>query len=136
VSLRRSPPDLDAIRARCLVYVHTALRPEPFGRSVLEAMAAGLCPVVPDAGTPGRLVRHLENGLTYRAGSVSDLEGALRRAAGDPDLCARLGAQAARDARRFTADRVFQPVLATLERLHPSRGARTVPFRHGMAADP
>ena len=135
VNLRRSPPDLDAIRARCLVYVHTALRPEPFGRSLLEAMAAGLCPVVPDAGTPGRLVRHLQNGLTYRAGSVRDLEAALRRAAGDPDLCARLGAQASREARRYTADRVFQPVLAGLERLRPFRVARSVPFRHGMAAD-
>ena len=69
------PPISTQIRARCLVYVHTALRPEPFGRSLLEAMAAGLCPIVPDAGTPGRLVRHEENGLVYPAGSVEGLDG-------------------------------------------------------------
>jgi len=135
VVLHPSPPDLDAIRSRCLVYVHTALRPEPFGRSLLEAMAAGLCPVVPDAGTPGRLVRHLENGLSYPAGSADGLEGELRRAARDPGLCARLGAQAAADARSYRADRVFQPVLAGLERIRSDRVVRSVPIRHEMAAE-
>jgi glycosyltransferase involved in cell wall biosynthesis len=133
VVLHRSPPDLDAIRSGCLVYVHTALRPEPFGRSLLEAMAAGLCPVVPDAGTPGRLVRHLENGLTYAAGSGSGLADELRRAAGDPELCARLGARAAADARSYAADRVFQPVLAGLERIRSERVVRSVPIRHELA---
>jgi glycosyltransferase involved in cell wall biosynthesis len=132
VILRRSPPELDAIRAGCLVYVHTALRPEPFGRSILEAMAAGLCPVVPDSGTPGRLVRDMENGMTYRAGSAVDLRRVLSLAAADPGTCALLGAQAARDASGYTADRVFQPILAALERMRPVRGARTVPIRHEL----
>ncbi len=135
VTLHPSPDDLAAIRSRCLVYVHTALRPEPFGRSLLEAMAAGLCPVVPHAGTPGKLVRHLENGLSYPPGSVEGLTGELRRAARDPDLCARLGARAALDARAYRADRVFQPVLAVLERIRSERVARTVPIRNEMATE-
>ena len=135
VALHPSPDDLDAIRSRCLVYVHTALRPEPFGRSLLEAMAAGLCPVVPDAGTPGKLVRHLENGLSYPAGSAEGLKGELRRAAADPELCARLGARAALDARAYRADRVFLPVLAVLERIRSERVGRTVPIRHEMATE-
>ncbi len=134
VTPRRSPPDLDAVRSRCSVYVHTALRPEPFGRSLLEAMAAGLCPVAPDAGTPGRLVRHMENGLLYPEGSAAGLEGALRRVAADPGLCARLGARAAADAMVYRSDRVFQPILAGLERVRASRTGRTVPFRNEMAS--
>jgi len=134
VVLHRSPPDLDAVRSSCLVYLHTALRPEPFGRSLLEAMAAGLCPVVPDAGTPGRLVRHLENGLTYPAGSASGLERAMRQAAADPDLCARLGARAAMDALAYRSDRVFQPVLAGLERIRPGGAGGNVPFRNEVAS--
>lgn len=134
VNLRRAPPDLDALRSRCLLYVHTALRPEPFGRSVLEAMAAGLCPVVPDAGTPGRLVRHEANGLVYRAGSPTELAATLRRAAADPGLCERLGAQAARDAAAYRSDRVFQPVLAALERIRSGRASSTVPLRNETAA--
>lgn len=133
VRLRRSPGDLDQIRARCLVYVHTALRPEPFGRSLLEAMAAGLCPIVPDAGTPGRIVRHEENGLVYPAGSVEGLTAALRRAAGDPDLCRRLGERSAHDAGAYRSDRVFQPVLAGLERIRSGRVLPIVPNRHETA---
>jgi glycosyltransferase involved in cell wall biosynthesis len=135
VVLRRSPRDLDAVRAGCLVYIHTALRPEPFGRSILEAMAAGLCPVVPDAGTPGRLVRDMENGITYRAGSATDLRRALSLATAEPGMCARLGAQAARDAKGYTADRVFQPILAALERMRSDRVGAAVPFRHEMAPE-
>jgi glycosyltransferase involved in cell wall biosynthesis len=129
VTTRRAPADLDAVRARCLVYVHTALRPEPFGRSLLEAMAAGLCPVVPDEGTPGRLVRHLENGITYRAGSAAALTAALRTAAADPVLCARLGERAAAETRGLTSDVAFQPILAALEKVHPVGNGASGPVR-------
>ncbi len=124
VTAHPAPPDLDAIRARSLVYLHTAQRPEPFGRSLLEAMAAGLCPIVPEAGTPGRLVRNGENGLTYSPGSLEGLRRAMRIAASDPELCERLGARAEAEARAYRSELVFQPILQALERLHP---ARTVP---------
>jgi glycosyltransferase involved in cell wall biosynthesis len=129
VVLHRAPANLDAIRACASVYVHTALRPEPFGRAVLEAMAAGLCPVVPDAGTPGRLVRHGVNGLVYAAGSPTALADGLRRAAADPAACARLGRRAAVDARAYRSDRVFGPVLTALERIRAEGRARSVPPR-------
>jgi glycosyltransferase involved in cell wall biosynthesis len=132
--MRRAPPDLDAIRARCLAYVHTATRPEPFGRAVLEAMAAGVCPIVPDAGTPGRVVRHEANGLVYPSGSVTGLAAALRRAAADPGLCERLGAQAARDAAAYRSDRVFRPVVAALERIRSGSARSTVPLRNETPA--
>jgi glycosyltransferase involved in cell wall biosynthesis len=135
VEMRRTPPDLDALRAGCLVYVHTALQPEPFGRSVLEAMAAGLCPVVPAAGTPGKLVRHLVNGLVYAPGSVDGLASLLRIAAGDPALCARLGAQAEADARAYRSDLAFQPLLSGLERIRAGCVGGTVPIRHEAAPE-
>jgi glycosyltransferase involved in cell wall biosynthesis len=130
VTLHRAPANLDAIRACASVYVHTALRPEPFGRAVLEAMAAGLCPVVPDAGTPGRLVRHGVSGLVYAAGSPSGLTEALRRAAADPEGCARLGRRAAVEARAYRSDRVFSPVLTGLERIRTEQHPGAVPVRH------
>jgi hypothetical protein len=74
----------------------------------------------------------MENGMTYRAGSAVDLRRVLSLAAADPGTCALLGAQAARDASGYTADRVFQPILAALERMRPVRGARTVPIRHEL----
>ncbi len=133
VRLLRSPPGLDDLRAASLVYVHSATAPEPFGRSLLEAMAAGLCPIVPDAGTPGRIVRHMETGITYTRGSVHGLAAAMRLAARHPDLCVRLGDAAAEDARAYAAGRVFRPVVAGLERIVAPRGARVVPIRNEAA---
>jgi glycosyltransferase involved in cell wall biosynthesis len=105
------PPDLDAIRASCHVYVHTSLRPEPFGRAVLEAMAAGLCPVVPDDMSTA-LVDHGHTGLVYRAGDADDLTRTLRRALGDPEHTLRLGEAAARRARAMEEGGAFAPVVA------------------------
>ncbi len=133
VTARRAPQDLDRIRAGCRLYVHTALRPEPFGRAVLEAMGAGLCPVVPDSGTPARLVRHGENGLVYRTGSAGDLARMLRLALAADGLCERLGDRAEVDARALAPDRVFRPVLAALERSLVPERSRTVPIRNGIA---
>jgi glycosyltransferase involved in cell wall biosynthesis len=98
-------------------------------------MAAGLCPVVPDAGTPGRLVRHGENGLTYAACSPSALAEVLGRAAADPGLCARLGRRAAADALAYRSDRVFQPVLSGLERIRAGLDRGSVPNRDGSTRE-
>ncbi len=134
VRLLESPSDLDALRAGHAVYVHSALRPEPFGRAVLEAMAAGLCPVVGDSGTPARLVRHGVNGLHYPTGSAAGLAEALRRLAGAPELARRLGDQAALDAQAYAAGLAFAPAVAALRRSirsAPGRSSRSGTADHG-----
>ena len=113
VHTHHDPPDLDAIRASCHVYVHTSLRPEPFGRSVLEAMAAGLCPIVPDDMST-TLVEHGHTGLVYRAGDAEDLARTLRLASTDPEATRRMGQAAAWRARAMEEGGAFTPVLAWL----------------------
>lgn len=114
VTLRHDPPDLDGIRAGCRVYFHTSLRPEPFGRSILEAMAAGLCPVVPDEGGGALLVVHKKNGLLYPARSKEGLKEAMRTLIMNPDIADRLGRAAAQSAEAYKASRAFRPVTETL----------------------
>jgi glycosyltransferase involved in cell wall biosynthesis len=61
---------------------------------LLEAMACGVAPVVPDLGELPRLVEHGRAGLVYRAGAVDELTRALALLARDGALRARLGARA------------------------------------------
>jgi glycosyltransferase involved in cell wall biosynthesis len=111
VALHEHPRHLDAIRAGASVYIHTATVPEPFGRSVLEAMAAGLCPVVPDEGGAARLVEHGVTGLVYPARSARGLAERLAATIADPALVAACGQRAAAAARRHRTGEVLAPLV-------------------------
>lgn len=117
VCFHRSPADLDAIRRQCAVYVHTSLRPEPFGRTIIEAMAAGLCPVVPDTGSGTRLVEHGVSGMVYRAGDRDSLRRTLSVLAQDVALRTQLGLGAAHAGQYHRADTVFDGLIEQLSRL-------------------
>jgi len=123
VILHELPPDLDAIRARCQVYLHTALVPEPFGRSILEAMAAGLCPIVPDHGESAPLVDPGRTGLDYQACDADALAVRLVELARRPERARLLGDAASEAARNYRASRVFGPVADQLLQLAHLRGA-------------
>ena len=112
---------IDALRARCGIYVHTALQPEPFGRSVLEAMAAGLCPVVPDEGGPRTLIEHGVTGLHYQARSKTSLVQALHRLDASEPLREALSRESARAAQRHRAGIAFEPVRLAMERVARGR---------------
>jgi glycosyltransferase involved in cell wall biosynthesis len=93
-------------RSRCLVLpsITTALDREPWGLVVNEAMHAGVPAVVTDAvgAAAGGLVRDGSNGFVVPEQNPSALAAAIRTLVADPDLAARLGAQARHDVRRFT----------------------------------
>lgn len=112
-----SQASIDRLRSQCGIYVHTALQPEPFGRSVLEAMAAGLCPVVPDEGGPRTLVTHGVSGLHYEARSKVSLVAALRRLDADASLRESLSNEAAKVAHAHRAEVAFEPIRLALERV-------------------
>jgi len=124
VILHELPDDLDAIRARCQVYLHTALAPEPFGRSILESMAAGLCPLVPDHGESAPLVESGRTGLEYRACDPDALAFHMVQLARRPEHARMLGDAAREAARNYRAATIFGPVADQLLRLAHPGGAR------------
>ncbi len=60
---------------RADVFVHPGLWPEPFGRTILEAMQCGCVPVVSDVGAPPWIVG--DAGLNFSRSDVYDLSSIL-----------------------------------------------------------
>lgn len=101
-----------------LAVVQSSIRPEPFGRTVLEGMASGVLPLVPDVGGPAEVVEHSVTGLLYKAGDETALAAAMDRSLRLPPAELRAMTQAAR--RRveasFTSAGCAATVAAILER--------------------
>ncbi|MBY0457973.1 MAG: glycosyltransferase family 4 protein [Gemmataceae bacterium] len=76
------------------VVVHASTRPEPFGRTIVEAMACGRAVVVAAAGGAAELFADGVNALGRPPGDVPALARAIRALAEDASLRARLGANA------------------------------------------
>lgn len=89
-----SPDNLDEIRSRCGIFVSTSHQ-EPFGLSILEAMAAGLCVVIPTDGAWWD--QHLMDGVNcckYHPNDSDDLARVLVALDAMPDVVIRLGRNA------------------------------------------
>jgi len=84
---------------RCLDAFVIASKFEPFGLSVLEAMAAGLPIVSTDVNELPEILDGGRAGMLVPAGRPEDLAEALERVSADPELRARLGTHARNIAR-------------------------------------
>ncbi len=84
---------------RADVVVHSAVRPEPFGLVVVEAMLAGRAVVAAAVGGPAEIVEDGVTGLLTPPGNADSLARAIERLLDDDALRARLG-RAACDAAR------------------------------------
>ena len=69
----QQPKDLDRIRANCNIFISTSNN-EPFGLSILEALAAGHCVIIPqDNAYWDQTLHHGVNCIKYRANNLNDL---------------------------------------------------------------
>ena len=108
------------------VAVHASRRPEPFGLTIVEAMACGKPVVVSAAGGAVELFTTEHDGLGHAPGDVEGLAGAIARLAIDPELRARLGANARRTAvERFSYER-YGREIAEVYAASARRGGTTV----------
>jgi len=85
------------------VVVHASTRPEPFGLTIVEAMACGKAVISAAAGGAAELVENEVSAMTVAPGDIDALSVALARLAGDGSLRERLGGQAVQAVRmRFS----------------------------------
>jgi len=117
----RFPGHVDApgLFAAADIVVHASTLPEPFGRIVIEGMAAQRPVIASRAGGPVEIIVEGETGLLVPPGDAAALAEAMLRLARDSDLRTRMGeAGRARVDASFTAERSaasFTEVLLSLE---------------------
>lgn len=91
VSFRDFRQDLPTVMAALDVLVLASTSPEPFGRVLIEAMAAAKPVVATDAGAVPEIVRHGVEGLLVPVGDAQALAGAMVQLLGDPGLAQTMG---------------------------------------------
>jgi glycosyltransferase involved in cell wall biosynthesis len=126
--------DVPAAMAAIDLLAHTAVEPEPFGRVLIEAMAAERPVVSPDEGGGAEIVAHGRTGLLYPPGDEAALAAAIIRLLRDPRLAAEMGqAGRARVIEMFSLEQHVQAmvdlyreletedVIGNKRRCHPER---------------
>jgi glycosyltransferase involved in cell wall biosynthesis len=88
--------------SRCNTLVFPSVFEEPFGKTQIEAMAAGLVVVSSGTGGTPEIVQPEVNGLLFQSRDAADLARQLRSLPQDPARWARLASQGQSDAYRFT----------------------------------
>jgi glycosyltransferase involved in cell wall biosynthesis len=110
--------DAPALTAACRVFVLPSTKREGLARSLIEAMAYGVAPVVTDCGGSPELVQHGKSGLVVPVSDASALAAAMRTLHDDAALRAELGAAARqRIGRDFRIEDTIAKTLALYESL-------------------
>ena len=100
------------------IYLYPLAKNEPFGLSILEAMAAGQCVLIPADGAywDQVLTNHIDC-LKYKPDNPSDLKQKLIMLTNDMPLIAQLGGQAAKVALLYRASKQYKNIVDTLSAL-------------------
>ena len=108
------------------VILHTSTEPEPFGRVIVEGMAAGRPVIAAAAGGVTEIVRHGRNGWLVKPGDAAALAEAIVALRADPALAQRLAQQALTDAQaEFSVERYLQRMMDALTAAMQRPGDRT-----------
>jgi len=110
--------DAPAITAACDVFVLPSVKREGLARSLIEAMAYGVAPIVTDCGGSPELVHNRECGLVVPAGDAAALASAMAELCNSRDLRERFGRAARqRIAADFRIETTIEKTLALYEEL-------------------
>jgi glycosyltransferase involved in cell wall biosynthesis len=108
------PANLDQIRQRCNIFVSTSEK-EPFGLSILEAMAAGMCVVIPTDGAYWDIVlTDNQQCLKYQPADSTSLPTILQFAIENLDLVEKIGNNAKQLAQQYEANRCYNSIAQAL----------------------
>jgi glycosyltransferase involved in cell wall biosynthesis len=111
-------PDPVAIYRALDVVVHASSKPEPFGRTIVEAMACGRAVIVSNSGGAAELFSEGIDALGVRPANADDLAAAMARLINDAPLRIALGNTARQTAiHRFNRSRVGPEMLSIYQQI-------------------
>lgn len=105
------PTNLDEIRSRCSIFVSTS-RNEPFGLSILESLAAGLCVIIP--ADNAYWDQQLEDGhqcLKYQPDNPRSLANTLSQLAYNPTTIQKIGRAGQKVAQEYRASVCYRQIV-------------------------
>lgn len=112
-SWHQDPTNLDEIRRQCNIFISTSAH-EPFGLSILEALAAGMCVIIPQDGSYwDRQLTHGVNCLKYQANDTKALSQAILTLFREHDLLLSLQDKAYNIAQQYTAQKAYAQIIAS-----------------------
>ena len=85
------PDDIPEVMAALDIFVHTSIKPEPFGLVLIEAMAAAKPVVAANAGGVPEVVVAAETGLLAAPGDWQSVAAAILALLNDPIAAAKMG---------------------------------------------
>lgn len=116
--------DIPQVLSALDVVVHCSVRPEPFGRVIIEGMAAGRAVVGSRAGGALEIITHGQDGLLVSPEDPQALAAALADLLADPVRRARLGVAAQRTAvERYDIDAHVAAVQAFYDEVLADKAA-------------
>lgn len=110
-----SRKELAALYARSNVIVFPSLFDEPFGKSQIEAMAAGLVVVSSGTGGAREIITDGKNGWIFERGNAEDLATKLMFLHHNPNQTQEVAARGHEDAFRFTTIRSIEKIERLFE---------------------
>ena len=118
VKWHEEPDNLDRIRASCNIFISTSQN-EPFGLSILEAMASGHCVMIPaDNAYWDKTLIHNKNCIKYAPQDPDDLRSKIQFLQDNPDIIKRIGACSQSVSLKYKAEDLHQPIISAISKLH------------------
>lgn len=111
-----NPNNLDQVRASANIFISTS-KNEPFGLSILEAMAAGQCVVIPaDGAYWDKILSDNVDCIKYQPGDPQDLQAKIVMLTDNMPLVVQIGARAAEISLDYRAKQQYKNIVAGIEK--------------------